>query len=217
LEISTLGHLLRWRAEEQPGLRAYTFLPDGEAEGGELTYGELDRQARAVGAWLQSAGAEGKFVLLLYPAGLEFIAAFFGCQLAGAVAIPAPPPKLNRPSARLQSIAGDVRVHAVLTTSAMLPTLEKQLSQIQELRRVPLQATDKLAGELAADWRETQLGGSALSFLQYTSGSTATPKGVMVSHANLLSNSADLDSGWRHDERSVIVTWLPHFHDMGLI
>src|SRR5215208_3916154 len=135
LKISTLGQLLRWRAEEQPGLRAYTFLPDGEAEGGELTYGDLDRRARAIAAWLQDAGAEGKFVLLLYPAGLEFIAAFFGCQLAGAVAIPAPPPKINRPSARLQSIAGDVRVHAVLTTSALLPSLGKQLSQIQELRR----------------------------------------------------------------------------------
>jgi len=217
LKISTLGDLLRWRSEEQPDLRAYTFLPDGEMEDGELTYGKLYQQARAIGARLQSVGAEGEFVLLLYPAGLEFIAAFFGCQLAGVVAIPAPLPKINRPSSRLQSIAGDVRVHAVLTTSALLPTIRKQLSQIQELQSVHWLATNNLAADVAVEWREPQLNSDALSFLQYTSGSTATPKGVMVSHGNLLSNSADLDSGWRHDERSVIVTWLPHFHDMGLI
>src|SRR6185295_1191750 len=113
-----------------------------------------------------------KFVLLLYPAGLEFIAAFFGCQLAGVVAIPAPLPKINRPSSRLQSIAGDVRVHAVLTTSALLPTIRKQLSQIQELQSVHWLATNNLAADVAVEWREPQLNSDALSFLQYTSGST---------------------------------------------
>src|SRR4051794_24747588 len=93
--VPTLIDLLRLRAERQTGATAYTFLLDGEAEEDSVTYGQLDEQARAVGAWLQSFSAEGERVLLLSPPGLNYIAAFFGCLYAGAVAVPAYPPRLN--------------------------------------------------------------------------------------------------------------------------
>src|SRR5436305_9087708 len=105
-DLSSLTELLRLRAEGQPEQIAYTFLIDGETEQ-HVTYGELDRQARAIGAWLQSYGAEGERVLLLYPPGLQYIAGFFGCLFAGGIAVPAYPPRLNHSLHRLQSIISD--------------------------------------------------------------------------------------------------------------
>src|SRR5438094_3797680 len=107
---STLVDLLRWRAFHQPDQRAYTFLLDGETEQDDLTYGALDRQARIIGTMLQSVGAVGERVLLLYPPGLDYIAAFFGCLYAGAVAVPCYPPdpaRLERTLPRLRAIVAD--------------------------------------------------------------------------------------------------------------
>src|SRR5215472_8827009 len=107
-ECSTLVELLRWRACNQPDQKAYAFLTSEEEENG-LTYGELDRQARAIGALLQKRGATGERVLLLYPAGLEYIVAFFGCLYAGAIAVPAYPPHANRAIERIESIVVDAQ------------------------------------------------------------------------------------------------------------
>src|SRR5688572_28844462 len=120
-DVSTLVELLRWRALHQPDHHAYTFLVDGEAEEVHLTYQELDRQARAIGAQLQHLAAAGERSLLLYPAGLEFIAAFFGCLYAGVIAVPAYPPRRNRPMPRLQTIVADAQARVALTTAAIFP------------------------------------------------------------------------------------------------
>src|ERR1022692_529962 len=123
VEFSTLVEILRWRALRQPEQRAYTYLVDGEAEGDDLTYGALDCQARSIGALLQSYRASGERALLLYPAGLEFIAAFFGCLYAGVIAVPLPPPnpaQLQRILPRLRAIISDAQPAMVLTTSAIL-------------------------------------------------------------------------------------------------
>src|SRR6185436_651760 len=173
---TTLVDLLRHRADRQADDRAYTFLVDGESEEAHLTYGELDRQARAIGAWLASQGFQGQRALLLYPPGLEFIAAFFGCHYAGVIAVPAFPPRLNRPPTGLQAIAADAGATLALTTDAVLERVKPLIAQ----------APDE---KYEAEWQPPAITGDTLAFLQYTSGSTGTPKGVMLSHANLMHNS----------------------------
>jgi acyl-CoA synthetase (AMP-forming)/AMP-acid ligase II len=216
-KFSTLVELLRYRASTQPERIAYIFLRDGETEEACLTYGELDQKARAIAAHLQSLDAQGEKGLLLYPPGLEFISAFFSCLYAGVVAIPAYPPRRNQNLLRLQAIIADSQARFTFTNAALFSSLENQLTKDPELAAMKWVVTDEIDHHLSAAWQEPTLEKNSLAFLQYTSGSTGTPKGVMVSHHNLLINSADLDRGWGHDQESVMVTWLPTFHDMGLI
>ncbi len=117
--LATLVEILRWRASHQPDQKAYAFFTKGEEEQ-SLTYAELDRQSRAIGALLQRRGATGERVLLLYPAGLEYITAFFGCLYAGALAVPAYPPRSNRSIGRIESIVADAQAKFVLTHSQIL-------------------------------------------------------------------------------------------------
>src|SRR5712691_6343863 len=110
----TLVDLLLWRALHEPERQAYTFMADGEQEERHLTYGELDRQARAIGSLLQKQGVSGERALLLYPPSLEYIAAFFGCLYAGVVAVPVYPPQPNRPPSRIQSIVREAQAKLAL-------------------------------------------------------------------------------------------------------
>jgi acyl-CoA synthetase (AMP-forming)/AMP-acid ligase II/acyl carrier protein len=216
-EPSTLVDLLSWRARHQPDQLAYTFLIDGETKEAALTYAALDARARAIGAWLQSISMSGERVLLLYPPGLEYIAAFFGCLYAGAIAVPTYPPRLNRNLIRLQAIAADAQAKVAMTTAPILSKIEPLLAQAPPLETMLWRATDDLRDDLAGEWREPAVEGSTIAFLQYTSGSTAAPKGVMVSHENLLHNEKVIKGKCGHSEQSVFVGWLPLYHDMGLI
>nr|QEO73764.1 AMP-dependent synthetase and ligase [uncultured bacterium] len=217
-EAVTLVELLRRRALQQPDRRAYSFLPEAEADGTiSLTYGELDRQARSIAARLQAAGAADERVLLLYPPGLDYVAAFFGCLYAGAVAVPAYPPQQNRHLSRLQAIAADAGAKFVLTTSAVLGRFEGKLDHTPSLKALNWLNTDGIERGAEGDWREPLISGDSLAFLQYTSGSTGDPKGVMVSHRNLLHNSSLLAHGFEYTPETVCVSWLPLYHDMGLI
>ena len=216
-ELSSLIELLRRRAESRPDRRAYAFLTDGETSEVSLTYGELESRARAVAAWLQSSGASGGRVLLLYPPGLDFVAAFFGCLYAGAVAVPVYPPRVNQGLARLQSIVRDAEPSGLLTTSSSLSRGAALFGEASPLKNLWRVATDTLGDDIAARWQEPAVGGETLAFLQYTSGSTSEPKGVMVSHANLLHNMGMMERACEHTEDSSFVSWLPLYHDMGLI
>ncbi|MBR8835868.1 MAG: amino acid adenylation domain-containing protein [Stigonema ocellatum SAG 48.90 = DSM 106950] len=217
MEFSTLIEILRWRALQQPEQKAYSFLQDGEVEGDSLTYGELDCQARAIAALLQSQGVSGERALLLYPPGLEFIAAFFGCLYAGVVAVPAYPPRLNRPMPRLQAIVADAQATVVLTTTTILTQIERQLLLAPNLKIMQWLTTDSIPSGLEGTWQEMAVNSDTLAFLQYTSGSTAAPKGVMVSHGNILHNESIIQKAMQHTEKTIFVGWLPLFHDMGLI
>jgi amino acid adenylation domain-containing protein len=212
--FASLIHLLRQRAQDQPERRVYTFLRDGERDEVHLTYGQLEREARAIAAWLLSRRLKGERVLLLYPPGLEYVAAFWGCLYAGAVAVPASPPRRLE---RLQAIVEDSQAAAALTNAAMLARLKPLTSEVPALRNLDWLATEELERTLAEDWREPRVDGSTLAFLQYTSGSTASPKGVRVTHGNLLHNEEMIKRAFRQSEDSVIVGWLPLYHDMGLI
>ncbi|MGH8531268.1 MAG: AMP-binding protein, partial [Gammaproteobacteria bacterium] len=220
--FTTLVELLRWRALHQPDRHAYTFVLDGESKEARLTYAELDRQARAIAARLQARGTQRERVLLLYPSGLEYIAAFFGCLYAGAMAVSAYPPRHNRSLSRLQAMAADAQATLALTTTNILSRLDKieVLPEAVNLNTLQWLATDSMSNSmdnLADGWKEPSINSDTLAFLQYTSGSTARPKGVMISHGNLLYNNRMVQQAFEQTENSTFVGWLPLFHDMGLI
>ncbi|HWN45428.1 MAG TPA: amino acid adenylation domain-containing protein, partial [Thermoanaerobaculia bacterium] len=220
LEFSTLIEMLRARARESPAARAFTFLSDAQGERAEedrLSYAGLDERARAIAALLVERGARGERVLLLYPPGLEYIAAFFGCLYAGAVAVPAYPPRLNRSLPRLRAILEDARPRVALTTAAILGRVDGWKETEPWLAAVRWLETDSLDLDGAVTWQDPGVGQEALAFLQYTSGSTGTPKGVMLSHGNLLHNSRELRRCFGYSAATRAVIWLPPYHDMGLI
>jgi acyl-CoA synthetase (AMP-forming)/AMP-acid ligase II len=217
VNASTLVELLCQKAAHQPDQHAYTFLRQGETEEGRLTYGELDRQARTIAALLQSKGATAKPVLLLHQPGLAYIAAFFGCLYAGAIAVPAYPPRSTRSMPRIQAIVADTQASLVLTTSDTLTNLQHGFMHVPDLQYLEWIATDTLESSLATEWREPVLMSDSLAFLQYTSGSTAIPRGVMVTHDNLLHNLGLMHRHCEQTPESHMVCWLPPYHDMGLI
>jgi FkbH-like protein len=215
-EICTLVDLLRWRAQHCARQLAYVFVTEG-AETARLTYEDLDRQSRVTGGFLQSLGETNSRVLLLYPPGLDYIAAFFGCLYAGAVAIPSYPPRLNRPDARLQGIVNDSQAGIVLTLPAIRASLERRFEHAPELAAVRWEVTDQIDDAWGAKWRAPVISSDTLAFLQYTSGSTSAPKGVMVTHGNILHNECMIRQAFEHTEESIVAGWLPIYHDMGLI
>ncbi len=220
VKSSTLVELLRWRAQQQPEQRAYTFLIDGEKAGPQLTYAQLDCQARAIAAVLQQDKAPGERALLLYPPGLEFIAAFFGCLYAGVIAIPVPPPdaaRLKRTLPRLQAVAQDACASLVLTTSRIQSVVESNREQVTQLQEMRWLATEQIESELAMQWQEPAVSSDTLAYLQYTSGSTSSPKGVMVSHGNLMFHSGCISRSCGYTPDSISATWMPYFHDYGLV
>lgn len=214
---TTLVELLRQRSADQTEQDGYIFLIDGEKEGLHLTYKDLDCQARAIGALLQSHGVSGERVLLLYPPGLEYIAAFFGCLYAGAIAVPAYPPANKRHIPRIQGIVEDAQAHIALTIEKTRAKIQKWLTQTSALSTLQLLTTDTLTYEEAKDWKKPEIKSNDLAFLQYTSGSTARPKGVMLTHSNLLYNLDMIYKYFEHTPESKGVIWLPPYHDMGLI
>ncbi len=213
----TLVALLRWRAEQHPDSLAYRFLEDGSPDILTTKYAELDRRARAIGAWLETHGARGERVLLLYPAGLDYIAAFFGCLYAGAAAVPAYPPRLNRPVPRIQAIVADSQSKFALATSTIHHNLEQRFEHTPDLQALNWLNTDEVPAGLEDDWRDPEINADTLAFLQYTSGSTSQPKGVMLTHGNLMHNLKAIRRGFQIGENASGVFWLPSYHDMGLI
>jgi amino acid adenylation domain-containing protein/non-ribosomal peptide synthase protein (TIGR01720 family) len=214
---STLIELLRRRAGDMPDQLAYRLTADAEADEISITYGEVCRRAQAIAAHLQTLDSTDERALLLYPPGLDYVAAFFGCLFAGVIAVPAYPPRLNRNVDRLAAIGADAGATLALTNGKSAPSGKLLNGHTPALARMRWVTTDTLPLDLANEWREHRADGDALAYLQYTSGSTAAPKGVMISHANVLHNSAYIHQGFEHTPHSVSLTWLPHFHDMGLL
>ncbi|MBW4537641.1 MAG: amino acid adenylation domain-containing protein [Myxacorys chilensis ATA2-1-KO14] len=217
LDRCTLVDLVRHRAMHQPDQTAYRFLGDGETETASLTYQELDRRSRAIAAQLQAFNLRGERALLLYPPGLDYITAFFGCLYAGVIAVPAYPPHNQRNTPRIRAVVADANAAIALTTSTIQDRTQFLLADKTELNNLQWLATDTLDDRLAEDWQAPAIAADSLAFLQYTSGSTGTPKGVMLSHGNLLHNAAITYHCMEHSDASQFVSWLPVYHDMGLI
>ncbi|MFD5943549.1 amino acid adenylation domain-containing protein [Streptomyces griseus] len=197
------------------GGTAYTFVSPGRDERPSLTFPELDARARAVGAMLAGRGLTGERVLVLLPPGLDYVVAFLGCLYAGAVAVPLYPPSGGKYSARHLAVLADSRPAAALVPGA---ELARAAELAEELHAPGLQLLS-VDGELpgAGDWRRPHIDGDSLAFLQYTSGSTGTPRGVRVTHRNLVANSAQIQERFAAGPDTAVVSWLPPYHDMGLI
>jgi amino acid adenylation domain-containing protein len=213
----TLGALLRQRAEAAPDSCGYTFLLDGEDQTASLTYSELDQRALALAGWLREHARPGDRVLVLLPPGLDFIASFFACMYAGLTAVPVPLPHGQRGMARTLAIVADCEPVVVLANTPVV----QSLSAVKDAGVAALNALTWLnVGEqptAAAVESFQSVRPDALAFLQYTSGSTGIPKGVALSHRNLLANEAMIQRAFGHTSDSLIVGWLPPHHDMGLI
>ena len=212
--------LLRARAEAQPADRAYTFLDNGEDEGDAITWGALDRRARAIGAVIAARVPAGSRVLILCPPSLGFVPAFFGVLYAGCVAVPAYPPSASRADravARLRGMLDDAGIEVVVAPAALRARAAKLEALLPALARLAWIDLDGIADDIAETWRDPRANADALALLQYTSGSTASPRGVMVTHGNLLDNLARSASIAGHDAESLSISWLPVNHDMGLI
>jgi len=209
------AHVLLEHAAQQGGQRAYTFLEDGETRERCISYGELELRARSIGARLRDTAEVGARALLLYPAGLDFIEAFFGCLFAGLVPVPLYPPRPNQHAERVRSVAADAGASLVLGHAETLTRL--RLGATDTLPRLHSLATTEIESVVASGSDPVPLRSDAIAFLQYTSGSTGQPKGVMVSHGNLLANVVTIAGAAKPSAHSLLVSWLPMFHDMGLV
>ena len=223
LEMKNLLDHLDDNATHREEALAYRFLLTGDADGrsATLTWGEARRQVLAVAAHLQAAGVQpNDRALLVYAPGLEFIVGFVGCLAAGAIPVPAYPPdpaRLERTLDRLRAIAVDCGAAWMLTSTMIEKLAGELLPQVPALGALRWVATDRVSEGDETTWRRPDIDSDSVAFLQYTSGSTGSPKGVALTHANLMENSGAIAAALGNNANTVGVTWLPLYHDMGLI
>jgi acyl-CoA synthetase (AMP-forming)/AMP-acid ligase II len=222
-DASTLGDVLIWQAKHRPDKRAFLHLERGERETESLTFSELHLRARAIAHALEENELAGRRVIVAYPSGLEFVAALFGCFYAGVTAVPVPVAGYGNSVARIRAIWSDAEAAAVLSVRSLINRDAEQLNAIAglQLPGALCIATDEIvaSGGIADTGvhRPQHVEPHNLAFLQYTSGSTGNPRGVMLSHANLIHNLQALTQALDSSDESTIVNWLPLYHDMGLI
>ncbi|WP_141700424.1 non-ribosomal peptide synthetase, partial [Pseudomonas sp. BIOMIG1BDMA] len=217
---STLAQALQRRAVLAPDQVALRFLAEDQEQNVVLSYRDLDLRARTIAAALQADAEFGDRAVLLFPSGPDYVAAFFGCLYAGVIAVPAYPPESARRhhQERLISIMADAEPRLLLTSAGLREAL-LQMDELKAEGAPQLLCVDTLDSALAEGWQPVELADDDIAFLQYTSGSTALPKGVQVSHGNLVANEMLIRRGFGIDLNpdDVIVSWLPLYHDMGLI
>ena len=217
MEFVSIVERLDERSRVQAAMFAVRFLVDGESREESWTYGQLGSRVRAIGAALAARGAAGKRALLLFPPGLEYVAAFYGCLHAKVIAVPAFPPdpsRLHRTLPRLSAIVEDATAELALTTRALLGAHEALRALTPPGRPFEWMATDALPD---ADGPPARTVPGDVAFLQYTSGATSAPRGVMVTHGNLVHNLEALRHRIETVDEPSVVSWLPPYHDMGLI
>ncbi|WP_105168225.1 hybrid non-ribosomal peptide synthetase/type I polyketide synthase [Pseudoalteromonas sp. T1lg23B] len=212
--VASLVSLAKTRGDDV----AYQYFFEDEQPSKTLTYAQLDQNARTIASQLKTHFKKGDRALLLYNSGFEFVEAFFACLYAGVVAVPAYPPKKNQNIDRLRSIIVDAGASGALTTVRIHDIARPLFESEPSLTDLPIFTTDEHSSIVEPlSWHDINVESSDLAFLQYTSGSTGNPKGVMVDHANIMDNEEMMKLAFGHDESTPIVSWLPHFHDMGLI
>lgn len=212
-EITNLVELAHWQAKNNPDRVGFIYLPDGEDQEILLTYGELDLRARTLAAWLQQHRVkEGERALLLYPPGLDPIIGLFGCLYAGIVAVIVAPPRPNTPLTVIEDAAENAQATLVLTHSTFLNGIQEQVKQ-SRLNALAWFSTDQIPAENSAeDWRTPTLSKDTLALLVFSSGSTNTPKGVMITHRNILSGIEPTAERLFYSSDSVFVGWFPQHH-----
>ncbi|MET7454867.1 fatty acyl-AMP ligase [Streptomyces sp. NPDC005574] len=226
----SLVDLLTTHASHQPDRTAYRYLVTGDCDGEiqDITYGQLAVRTRAIAAWLQERGLAGSRAMLLYPPGLEFISGYLGCLSAAVVAVPGVPPQgrsqNHRALTRMKRLIADADAKVILGGREVIAALGAMAEHLPELAGITCVVTEDIPDETAAAWREPDLTAESVAFLQYTSGSTSAPRGVTVTHGNLMANEHAITERMGHTPEAVaahdhemFVSWLPVYHDMGLI
>jgi acyl-CoA synthetase (AMP-forming)/AMP-acid ligase II len=214
----TIIEILKARAKNEPDVEGFYFLADENKDRVPLTYRELHDQALSIASVLLKTMKKGERAILLYPPGPEFIAAFFGCLYAGIIAVPAYPPGKSQNLNRLKSIIDDASASCVLTEQGIYRQSKKDFSKDVCLKNIPWLCTDNMVDdEVLRDDDLSVIAADDIALLQYTSGSTGSPKGVIVSHCNIMNNQMVMEQALSADRDSVSISWLPHFHDMGLM
>lgn len=215
-ETTFLDRLQYWAAARPDDL-AYRFIDWVEDQIHELTFSQLDERARAIGVHLVSRGLKGKSALMMYPPGLEFVEALYGCYYAGVIPVPAYPPRRNRNMNRINAISEDAKAAAILTKDEVFRRSEPMLADNPSLRRVPWIATELIRNEIADDWTKPASSSQDIALIQYTSGSTGSPKGVVLTQQNLIANCRMISTAFQFGFEGHGASWLPFYHDMGLI
>jgi acyl-CoA synthetase (AMP-forming)/AMP-acid ligase II len=217
-EPSTLIELVSLRSIQQPLRRAYTILSDGETEQASITYSGLEQQAKLVARWLQARSRPGERVLLLLPTGLDYITSFLGCIFAGLIPVPAYPRRHRNEvgETRIEAIARDARPSFALTNTSHRSHCERRTAG-STWQTLPCHDLADIAVAFAPEWEAPKVNSDTPAFIQYTSGSTTSPRGVVVSHGSLLQNERMIEDACGHDSDSTFVGWLPLYHDMGLV
>ncbi|MFD9002594.1 fatty acyl-AMP ligase [Streptomyces sp. NPDC059582] len=226
----SLVDVLTTHASQRPDRIAYRYLVTGDSDGetADISYARLARRSRAVAAWLQDRGLAGSRAMLLYPPGLEFISGYLGCLSAGVIAVPGVPPRgraqNHRALTRMKRLIADADAKVILGGREVVAALADMARHLPELVDVTCVVTEDIPDDAADSWTEPDLTADSVAFLQYTSGSTSAPKGVAVTHGNLLDNERVITERMGHTPDTIeeydgelLLSWLPTYHDMGLI
>ncbi|HWF03454.1 MAG TPA: AMP-binding protein, partial [Candidatus Angelobacter sp.] len=212
--IATLSDLLIERARLYPSMKVYRWLANGSKEDDSLTFAKLDKRAKEIACQLKSCAKPGDRALLLYGPGLDFIEALFGCFYAGVIAVPAYVPGSRREYPRIETLMHNASCTVALSTGNHLEAVSEFITSCKT--KVKCLATDLIAHQPPEEMERAVPAGD-VAYLQYTSGSTSDPKGVIVTHSSVLANLQSIAAHGGFDANTVSVNWLPHFHDMGLI
>jgi acyl-CoA synthetase (AMP-forming)/AMP-acid ligase II len=221
-EFQSFVALLRHRATAQARQTGFLFLRDNNPENDLdlLSYSQLDEKARAIAAVLQQSGEPGQRVLLLHQPGIDFVTAFYGCLYAGAIAVttyPAHRGRLKQSLPKICELLKDAQCNTILTTADIAPVFNTAWKEAVGGTLPLVVASDAISSAEADKWRNPAAARDTVAFLQYTSGSTSRPRGVAVTHGNMLHNSEVIARGFESDSNSMGISWLPPYHDMGLI
>lgn len=240
-----IAGLLESVAKKYPNRNAYTFILDVDLNTSSITYSELATKVKSIATELRKKVKKGERVLLIYPPGIELIAAFYACLYAGIIAVPVYPPINDDLLNKLLLISNDAKCRACISTKEAFNNLKK-INFARKINTIPLLnklipksitkhlerlsnlknwkfddlewiITDTISNENTAAWQGPEVEANDVAFLQYTSGSTGNPKGVMVSHGNLLHNLHEIQQSFKANENDRLLVWLPPYHDMGLI
>lgn len=214
---TTIVDVLDHWAQERPDQVAFYFSDGEEGNDDQLTYRQLQLACRSIAVELMRRGLPGERAILMFPPGLDFVKAFFGCLYAGVVAVPAFTPRRNRNVKRLQAISDDAQASLAMTVADVRDRALGMLDDTPGLRGLDWMAVDEISSDVAEHWRASERHSGQLAVLQYTSGSTGTPKGVMLSHANIMHNVKSIVHVFEPTQSGIGLTWLPTYHDMGLV
>jgi len=220
LKSKNFVSLVQKIALHSPQKIAYIFLEDGSAESARITYGELDKKARAVAAYLQNKNLFGERILLLFPTGLDFIIAFIGCLYAGVVSVSVPASSFHDIKKRkefIDAVIKDANIVGILTVSSYIEETKKHIVNFFSENQMFLVDITNFDLDASVIYRLPKIFKTTIAFLQYTSGSTSLPKAAVIEHEQLWFGLKNTAKKWHYNEKSITLTWSPHSHTYGLI